>query len=80
MSWVADDGMPLLDAVRSASLPGASCAACRRRIERRAHRVYVHPSWRPEREAVCPKCWLLIIESAGLLALLQLPLPSPDQP
>jgi hypothetical protein len=72
-------GMPILDAVRMASLPAASCAACMKRIERRQHRCYVQPSWRPFREAVCMSCWLKVIESAALLMLLQPPLPEiPD--
>lgn len=62
--------------LRQASLPSVICAACRREVPRRSHRVYVRPTWRKETDALCQRCWLVLVEAAaGMILLLQEPLP-----
>lgn len=54
-----------------ATLPQRTCAACKRIIPRRRHRVHLRASWRENAEDLCPECWRAICSWAARFALAQ---------
>ena len=62
------------DDVFQASLPAATCSACRNPIKRRESRVTVRASWRNLNDTLCSDCWRVILIWAERFALRQMEL------
>ena len=60
------------DGVFQASLPAATCSACRSLIKRREARVTLRASWRNLNDTICSDCWMVILSWAEGFALRQM--------